>query len=226
MKRTFAFFMLACILLASCNSTHPIAHPEQVTVQYTSASIPWLTSLYTCAGEIVVIAEQRSADYLDLQFAGMVIRIGRPNTSTSFVYQIGTEALLVIVNEKNPVQVLTEGQVFELFTGQVQNWKSINGTDAPIQVWAFPTGEDVQEIFSQTVLHGSPITSGAHLANSQDEMVQAVQKDVNAIGIITQKWKTGNISGAYTIATNLPVLAETLSKPEKTIAHIIACMQK
>ena len=226
MRRTIAFFLLACFLLASCNSTHPIAHPEQVTVQYTSASIPWLAGLYTCAGGIVVIAEQQSANHLDLQSAEMVIRIGSPNTSISFAYQIGTDNLLVIVNEKNPTQVLTETQVFELFTGQVQNWKSINGTDAPVQVWSFPTGEDVQGIFNQIALHGSPVTSGAHLANSQDEMVQAVQKDVNAIGIITQKWKSGNISGANTIATNLPVLAITLSKPQKTFARIIACMQK
>lgn len=218
--------MLAGILLGSCNSSPPIVHPEQVSVQYTSASIPWLASLYTCAGRVAVIAEQRSTDYLDLQSAAMVIRIGMLNAPTSFAYQIGTEALLVIVNEKNPTQELTESQVVELFTGQVYSWKSINGIDAPIQVWTFPTGEDIQEIFNQTTLHGSPVTSAAHLANSQDEMVQAVQKDVNAIGIITQKWKSGNISGAYTISTSLPVLAVTFSKPQKTIAHIIACMQK
>jgi hypothetical protein len=226
MKRTLAFIMLAGILLTACNATPPAAHPEQLTVQYTSASVPWLTNLYSCAGGIVVAAEQRSADLLDLQSANLVIRIGTPNTPTPFAYQIGTDALMVIVNLKNPTQELTETQIFDLFTGKVQNWKSINDTDAAARVWIYPPGEDVQEIFNQTVLKGSPVTSTAHLANSQDEMVQAVQKDVNAIGIITQHWKTIHISGAYTTAIGQPVLAMTLYKPEKNIAHIIACMQK
>ncbi|MGD0752376.1 MAG: hypothetical protein ABSA23_13345, partial [Anaerolineales bacterium] len=59
-----------------------------------------------------------------------------------------------------------------------------------------------------------------------DEMVQAVGKDVSAIGIITRRWKTGNITAVYAAAISLPVLAITLSKPQGTLAQIIACMQK
>ena len=174
----------------------------------------------------MVTAEQRGADFLDPQSANMVISIGRPNNLNAFAYQIATDDLLAIINMKNPISKLTTDQVYGLFTGQIQSWKTINGDDAPVEVWVFPAGEDIQKIFDQTALHGSPVSSAAHLANNPDEMLQAIEKDVNAIGIITQHWKTGNITGVYTAASNLPVLAITFSKLQGNLTHILACMQK
>ena len=174
----------------------------------------------------MVTSEQRGADFLDPQSVNMVIRIGKPDKLIAFAYQIATDDLLAIINMKNPISKLTTDQVYGLFTGQIQNWKSINGDDAPVEVWVFPAGEDIQKIFDQTALHGSPVSSAAHLANNPDEMLQAIEKDINAIGIITQHWKTGDITGVYTAASNLPVLAITFSKPQGNLAHILACMQK
>ena len=226
MKHIFAFFFLACILLVSCDSAPPTEKPKQLIVQYTAASIPWLASLYNCAGGNVVTAEQREADFLDPQTANMVIRIGQTENPTSFVYQIALDNILVITNSKNPASRLTADQVYGIFSGQIQNWKNINNNDALVQTWVFPAGEDIQKIFDQTALHGSPVSSAAHLANNPDEMLQAIEKDVNAIGIITQHWKTGNITGVYTAASNLPVLAITFSKPQGNLTNILACMQK
>jgi hypothetical protein len=226
MKHFFAFIILAGILLTSCTTTPPTIKSEQFTVQYTSASVPWLAGLYNCAGTNVISVEQRAADFLDLKSANMVIRLGNPGTITGFPYQIGTDDLLVIVASKNPTKVLSAEQTRELFTGQIRNWKTLDEKDAPVQVWVFSDGEDIQEIFDQTVLEGSPVSSGAFLAANLDDMVQAVGKDVFAIGIITGRWKTGNLTSVYKAANDLPVLAISLSKPQGTLANIIACMQK
>jgi len=226
MKRNNLLIALACILLPACNSALPTTVPEPVTVQFTTATIPWLAGLYHCAGGDVVIAEQRGADFLDPQSADVVIRVGQPDSPTPYTYQIATDDLLVVVNSKNPTSKLTTDQVYGLFTGQIQNWKAINSTDAPVHIWVYPAAEDIQNIFNQGSLHGNLVSSTAYLANNPDEMLQAIEKDVNAIGIITQHWKTGNITGAYTAASNLPVLAITFSKPQGNLTHILACMQK
>jgi len=121
MKRTFTFIVLTGILLTSCTTAPPTIKTEQFTVQYTSASIPWLASLYNCSGTNVITDEQRAADFLDLKSANMVIRIGSPGTLDAFAYQIGTDDLLVILNSKNPTRTLTAEQARELFSGQIQN---------------------------------------------------------------------------------------------------------
>jgi PBP superfamily domain len=226
MKQTYAFFFLACVLLTSCGSPPPKTKPEQFTIQYTAATIPWLTKLYNCADGNLITAEQREADFLDLTSVNMVIRIGRPDSLNGFAYQIGTDDLLVIANLKNPTGQLSTDQVYGLFSGQIENWKIINRIDAPVRVWVYPDGEDIEGIIKQTVLHGSPVASAANLANNPTEMQESVQKDENAIGIITQRWKNGNVASVYTAANNLPVLAITPSRPQGTLSQILGCMQK
>jgi hypothetical protein len=226
MKQAFIYFVLASMLLPSCVPTAPTPKPEQFTVQYTTASVPWLASLYSCANGDVISTEQREADFLDLSSASMVIRIGKPDNLTGFAYQIATDKLLVITNLKNPTSNLSAGQVYGLFTGQIQNWKSINGVDAPVQVWVYPAGEDIQGIINQSLMQGSPVSSAAHLANNPNGMLDSVQMDENAIGIIPQRWKTGNITSVYTDSSNLPVLAITPAKPQGTLSKILGCMQK
>ena len=225
MKHTFTFLILACFLLSSCNSATPTAAVEPITVQYTATTAPWLADLYDCAGANVVAAEQRAADFLDPQSVNLAIRIGQPDNLISHAFQIGSEELLVIVNPHNPVNALTAEQVRGLFTGQVLIWQEVNGSNAPVQVWAFSSGEDVQQIFEQTALGGSPVTSTARLAADPDEMAQAIASDVNAVGILTRHWKMGNVSVVYTVAT-LPVLALTNAEPQGAIQELIACLQK
>ncbi len=225
MKRTFAFLTLACFLLPSCNSATPTIPEESITVLYTAAAAPWLASLYDCAGANVVTTEERAADFLDLHSVDMAIRIGQTANMTSPAYQIGSEELLVIINPQNPINALTGEQVRGLFTGQVLNWQEVKGPNAPVQVWVFSSGEDVQQIFEQTTLGGSPVTSTARLAAGPDEMVQAITSDVNAVGILTRRWKADDISSVYTVAS-VPVLALTPGEPQGVVQKILACLQK
>jgi phosphate transport system substrate-binding protein len=156
----------------------------------------------------------------------MVMRIGLPARLITTAYQIGTDDLLVIINPQNHVNELTADQVRAIFTGRIQTWEAINGTDALIQVWVYSEGEDVQQVFEKSVLGGSPVTSLARLANSPEEMSQAVSNNPSAVGIITRRLKTGTTSDIFTAASSLPVLVFTRSEPQGPLAQILACLQK
>jgi hypothetical protein len=216
-------FLLLC---TACTPATLSTALESIRVQYSFAAQPWLPKLNNCSGKNVLTAELRAAEFQDPKSADLVMRIGQPETLSTPAYQIGTDDLMVIVNRQNSINKLTGEQVRALFTGRIQTWNSINGTDSPVQVWVFPTSEDVQQIFEQSVLGGSPVTSLARLANSPEEMSQSVSKDVNAIGIITRRWKTNNTSDVFTAASSLPILALTRSEPRAALAQMLACMQK
>ena len=94
------------------------------------------------------------------------------------------------------------------------------------QVWVFPTGEDIQQIFEATILGGSPLTSMARLATDPDEMARAVSNDPNAIGLITARLKSDTTTDAFIAASNLPVLAISRPMPSETLTKIIACLQQ
>jgi hypothetical protein len=224
--RKYSWLCLPFLLLASaCSPTSATPPPVNLRVEYTFAAQPWLSNLYACSGGATLQAEPRAADYFDFPNLDLAIRIGAPASLPFPAYQIDQEQVLVIVNHQNPIQALTAAQVLDLFTGRLPTWQSINGNQAPVQVWVFAHGEDLQQVFEQTALGGAPVTSLARLATGPDEMAQAVAGDVNAVGLLTRLWLTGNVSDVFTAAV-VPVLLLTPETPEGPSADLIACLQK
>jgi hypothetical protein len=226
MRRQGFLWLFMIIFLVSCAPSAPAITPDLITIQYSFAAAPWLVNLSTCAGNRVIDTELRAADFQDPESSDLVMRLGQPAKLITPAYQIGTDDLLVIVNPQNPVKQLTADQVNALFTGRFQTWNFINGTITPVQVWVFPAGEDIQQVFEKLVLNGSPVTTLARLANSPEEMSQAVSNEAGSVGIITRRWKTKTTSDVFTAASHLPILVITRSEPRMALAQILACVQK
>jgi hypothetical protein len=226
MKRISILGSFATFLLVSCAPVTPVIKPAPFTVQYTFATDPWLKNMSSCAGNQIIDAELRALDFQNLDSSDMVMRIGQSARLITPAYQIGKDDLLVIINPHNPVKQLTTDQARFLFMGQIRTWKILNGKDTQVHVWVFPVGEDVQQIFEQSILNGSSVTTQARLANSPEEMSKAIADDTDAIGIITRRLKTDITSDVFTVASNLPVLVLTRSQPQGNLAQILACLQK
>ncbi len=227
MKRAFIFLLLTFSLLTACTPPAAPATPDILRVQYTYAANSWLYDLNACAGgqNVTILPELRAANMLEVGSAELVIRIGEPEEFSSQTYRIGTEDIVVIVNRLNPIGQLPANTVRGLFAGQIKNWKTVNGNDAPVQVWAFAAGEDVEQAFIAAALDGGPITPAARIAMTPDEMSAAVANDINAIGILSRHWKMGNVSDVFTV-TSVPVLAIFPEEPQGVTAKLLACLQK
>lgn len=225
--KIFPRLSLACLfflLLVACAPATPAPQQDALVLHYTFSVQPWLEEVYACAGLVAVYAEQRSAAYLDLQAFDLAIRIGDTGISSP-LYQVGTEDIIVIANPHNPVDALTAGQVRSLFTGAIQNWESITGHDAPVQVWVFSDEEDIQGQFEAAALSAAPVTSLARLASGPEEMLRAVAQDGNAVGILTRSLATDQVSTVYT-AASLPVLVLLPHEPSQAALEITRCLQK
>jgi hypothetical protein len=216
--------LLLPLLLLGCSPASATPAPVPLTVQYSPSAGAWLPALVNCAGNVTINFEQRQGEALDPK-ADLEIRIGQPIELTSPAFRIGSEDLLVVINPQNPVHTLSEDQVRGLFSGQIRNWKDVKGADSPVEVWAYPEGDDVEQVFEQVVLEGGPITSTARLANSPDEMAQGIAKDSNAVGVLSRHWITENVREAFK-AASAPVLAITPSAPQGASAALLTCLQK
>ncbi len=211
--------------MSACGPATPAVTPLAIRISYTAASKPWLEKAYACASPNLLDAQIQSADALDPSLENMTMRIGEPTKTTFPTYQIGSDAVEVIGNPQNPLKQLTAAQARDLFTGRIQNWKDLQGEAAPVEVWVYAAGEDIQQLFEQTVLQGSPVTSLARMAVSPAEMAAAVAKDANAVGLLTQAWKAEGVTNLLTVSTE-PVLVSTPSKPQGAILDLIHCLQK
>ena len=100
---------------------------------------------------------------------------------------IGRDALVFIVNEKNPVQSLTRQQLRDIYAGKITNWKEVGGED--LAIVPFQRGEDSG---SQTLFRKLLIRDGELLAPPTElapaamgelvDSIAAYNNSANAIG--------------------------------------------
>ena len=127
------------------------------------------------------------------------------------VYPLALEPILILVNQSNPVNNLSRQQVKDIFSGKIDNWKTVGGNDKPIAVvtrlhckkrpghWKtiLPSAADFRKIRLNV--------------SSADEMVSRVSDFSGAIGHTGSTWlfETGNkikritIDGKKASADNL-----------------------
>jgi phosphate transport system substrate-binding protein len=96
---------------------------------------------------------------------------------------LGAYSVAVIVNPANPVTNLSKQQVRDIFTGTIQNWKDIGGSDAPIHLYLRNPVSGTYLGFRELALEDKPYsTNSATELNTYAEILQAVAKDNNGIG--------------------------------------------
>ena len=201
--------LLAILLLTSCAS--PASTETQIVDVYaTPAAGPWLSELYDCANTASIILNI-TPDSPDI-----LLRLGEPSGLSTPAFQIDTEEILVVVHRVSPLQNLSLAQAQALFGGQ---------GDPSLQIWVYADGEDVQEIFEQTVMQSRNIVSSARVAVNPQQMSDLLNAEINAVGVLPRHWKMGDTRKVFSAGT-FPVLAITTSIPEGIVQELIACLQK
>ncbi len=211
--------LLAVSLLSSaCVPATPAVTPQLLNIYSTSAAHPWLSDAYRCAPTSLVL------NVSDPGSAELTLRLGEPAHLMTPAYQIGQDDILVIIHPEVGVGSLTPELARQAFSGQVTNWRELGGNDLPIQIWTFSPGEDVQDVFDQTIMHGQPVTSLARLAVSAQAMSDSVGATPGSIGFLPRRWKEGNTREALVVAT-VPVLVVANNPPEGPVLDLLTCLQ-
>ncbi|MFZ5899578.1 MAG: phosphate ABC transporter substrate-binding protein PstS family protein [Bacillota bacterium] len=98
---------------------------------------------------------------------------------------IAKDAVVVIVNPKNPVSKLTKEQVKEIYTGKITNWKDVGGNNAPIIVHARDAASGTFEFFTESFLEKAATVATAKQHASNGLVRQNVAANENAIGYVS-----------------------------------------
>src|SRR5208283_1575082 len=95
---------------------------------------------------------------------------------------IGAYSVAVVVNAANPVGNLTRGQVRDIFTGAIRNWKDVGGPDAPIHLYIRDPISGTYIGFKELAMENKPYASERNLFTNYAAIVTAVARDANGIG--------------------------------------------
>lgn len=101
--------------------------------------------------------------------------------------QLGTDALVFLVNENNPVENVTTEQLRAIYTGEITNWKELGGEDVPIIPLQRNEGAGSQALMKKLVMGDTPLMDAppAYVPGSMGDLMTAVKSydgSSNAIG--------------------------------------------
>lgn len=89
--------------------------------------------------------------------------------------EIGLDAVCVITNKDNPVTELTLAEVASIYEGTHK--KQYN-------IYCMEEGNEYREFFDKEVMQGKRVSSSAKMFKTEKELIEALSKDPNGIGII------------------------------------------
>ena len=118
-------------------------------------------------------------------------------------HPIGSYSVAVIVNAANPVADLTREQVRDIFTGAVQNWKDVGGSDAPIHLNIRDPISGTYLGFQELAMENKPYPPGTNALTSYGAIAQAVAQDANGIGAQKTGVKAVSIGGIAATAASV-----------------------
>jgi ABC-type phosphate transport system substrate-binding protein len=89
---------------------------------------------------------------------------------------IGSDALVFLVNIKNPVDNLTVEQIRDIYAGKITNWNEVGGDNEPIAAFQRNATAGSQALMESLVMGGTPMMNPQEnfLANSMGGLVSAV----------------------------------------------------
>jgi phosphate transport system substrate-binding protein len=103
-------------------------------------------------------------------------------------YKVALDGIAVIVHIDNSVNELTVAQLSDLFTGKVQNWNELGGSDSPITLYGRENSSGTYEFFKGRVLGKDERGKTRDFATSTQVLQgtaalgEAVARDTKAVG--------------------------------------------
>ena len=97
------------------------------------------------------------------------------------------DAFIFMVNEQNPVDSLTAGQIRQIYAGGLTRWSEAGGNDERIDAYQRPHGSGSQTAMEEMVMQGLPITEARdnYISDGMADIIRQVgnyDNGLNAIG--------------------------------------------
>jgi hypothetical protein len=169
------------------------------------------------------------ASALDLNRSSLALRWGAGSSAIEFASVIGEEELVVVIHPDNPLQQISLEDLRAVYEGTLREWPD---TQEEIEAWAYPAGEDVQEVFESAVFTGTaPASDKAWLAPDPRAMREAIAGNPAALGFLPRSWldegvRALPISGLEAGDLRQPVLALSKSEPIDPEKALLICLQQ
>ena len=96
---------------------------------------------------------------------------------------VAHDALAVILHGDNPVDDLTVGQLKDIYTGKITNWREVGGADMAIRPLVRDRNSGTYEVFKEMVLEGAEYGASVYPCSTMAALAGIVGAYPSTIGI-------------------------------------------
>lgn len=109
------------------------------------------------------------------------------------ITRIAYDAIALICNKKNKDSLLSMNLIKDIFSGKISKWKDISSDSklGDIQL-IFENGKASTVRYMRDLTGNAPLPKNAYEVKTCDSIINYVQKNVNAIGVIGVNWISDN----------------------------------
>ncbi|MBD3182213.1 phosphate ABC transporter substrate-binding protein PstS family protein [Candidatus Poribacteria bacterium] len=99
-------------------------------------------------------------------------------------HRVALDSIVPVIHPSNTVNDLTMGQLKDIYTGKITNWKEVGGPDKEIVVISRDTSSGTYEVWHSLVLEKERVTNKASLLASNGAVATAIANNEHAVGYI------------------------------------------
>jgi hypothetical protein len=235
--------VLLVLGLASCQSVPaaPVIPKPEVWEIASTPSLGWLAPgmnqcLQSFPNRAISFSDYPAPSLLD-QSTDVALRWGVPVGLQQPAFELGSDHLVFIVHPENPLSQIKLEDLQAVFSGNLLLWtdacpECANLPEGDIELWTYAPGDDVQDLFEETILSDTRISTGAYLAASPADVLNAVAEDPSAIGYLPSAWlKESAVQELIIINLPIstltrPILAITSSQPQAELNAWLTCLSQ
>ena len=99
-------------------------------------------------------------------------------------YRVALDALVIIVNKKNPIDEISLDDLESIFNGEVKNWQALSNFVKPILPVVREKGSGTNDFAITRILEGDDFPANILRKNSNLEIIKLVSENEGAIGFV------------------------------------------
>lgn len=118
----------------------------------------------------------------------------RSKRATVASSKIAVDAIALIVNKDNPIEILSMSELAEIMSGKVTQWNDLEPSKlGKIDVVFDNQGSSTVKYMRDSVLNGGAFTPNVYAQKTNQEVFKAIEAKKNAIGIIGVSWVSADM---------------------------------
>jgi phosphate transport system substrate-binding protein len=116
---------------------------------------------------------------------GRALKEGEIQKYNLISWPFAIDGVAAAVNPANPVSTLSKEQLKKIYSGEIVNWKDVNGEDAAISLYIREDGSGTRETFEERALDKGQASPKSNVVDSNGAMKTVIARDRNAIGYVS-----------------------------------------